>query len=221
MTNKKTPVLEMEARTKCGSAASRRDRKTGKVPAIIYGHGADPKHILLDKKAWTLVSRQDVQIVELKPNSGKNLNVLIKSVQLDFLTGAPKHVDFLEVKMDEIITASIPIHVSGTPIGVTQGGVLEQQIHEIEISCTPLTLPEFIDVDISELEIGDSIHVTDLTFPEGVTSVLETDQTVVQVAMPKAEEEPEVAEEEGVEGEGDKADGDSEETEEENKEDSE
>jgi large subunit ribosomal protein L25 len=199
MTKQKKQVLEVEKRENCGSSASRRDRKAGKVPAVVYGHGADPKHILVDEKAWMIVSKQDVQIVELKQSGGESLNVLIKDVQHDFLTGAPKHIDFLEVKMDEVITTSVPVHGIGTPVGLSQGGILEQQVHELEISCTPLTMPESIECDISGIEVGGALHVSDLTLPEGVTAVTDGDQTLFQVAMPKAEEEP--AGEEGVEGE--------------------
>ena len=206
MATKKKQVLEVNLREACGTSASRRDRKAGKVPAVVYGHGAEPKHILLDGKAWTVVSKQDVQIVELKQGSDKNTNVLIKDVQNDFLTGATKHVDFLEVKMDEVITAAVPIHGIGTPEGLAQGGILEQQIHELEISCTPLTLPEFIECDIGELEVGDALHVSDLTLPEGVTAVSDNELTVFQVAMPKVEEE-ETPEEEELEGEGEDAEG--------------
>ena len=200
MTSKKKQVLEVQERKACGSANARRERKAGKIPAVVYGHGAVPQHILLDGKAWGIVSKQDVQIVELKKSSGDNLNVLIKSVQYDFLTGAPKHVDFLEVKMDEIITASVPIHGHGTPAGLSQGGVLEQQIHEIEIHCTPLALPESIEIDITELQVGDSLHISEIPLPEGVTLASEADQTVFQVAMAKVEEEAAGTDEDAAEG---------------------
>lgn len=202
MATKKKQVLEVDVRESLGSAASRRELKSGKVPAVVYGHGADPKHLLLNAKQWITVSKQDVQIVELKQKTGENINVLIKEVQINFLTGAPKHVDFLEVKMDEIITAFVPIHGIGTPIGLSQGGVLEQQLHEVEINCTPLTLPESLEIDISELEIGSSAHASDLTLPETVSLVSDSDQILFQVAQPKTEEESEAGEDEGgAEGE--------------------
>lgn len=196
--SKEKHVLNVMEREASGSAASRKSRREGQVPAIIYGHGAKPKSLLLDGKEWDIVSRHEVQIVELKRPSGKPLNALIKDVQYDYLSGTTTHVDFLEVKMDEVIHASIPIHTHGTPIGLSQGGVLDHLMHEIEVSCTPLTLPESIDVDISGLELDEAIHVGDLVLPEGVTALIEADHTVLHVILPRIQEEEE--EGEGAEG---------------------
>ena len=196
--SKKKHVLNVMDREVSGSASSRKIRREGNVPAIIYGHGAKPQSLLLDGKEWAILARQDIQIVELKCADGKPLNALIKDVQYDYLKGTTVHVDFLEVKMDEIITASVPIHTQGIPVGASQGGVLEQLMHEIEVSCTPLTLPESIEVDVTGVELDAAIHVGDLLFPEGVTPIPDADQNVLHVMLPRIEEEPE--EEEGEEG---------------------
>jgi len=200
--SKEKHVLNVMDRESYGSAASRKVRREGNVPAIIYGHGAEPQSFILDGKEWNIISRQEVQIVELNRTSGNPLNALIKEVQYDYLTGTTVHVDFLEVKMDEVITAFIPVHSHGTPVGLTQGGVLEQLMHEIEVNCTPLTLPESIDADVSELDIDSVLHIGDLIFSDGVTPVMEAEQGVFQVILPRIEEEVVEEGEEGEEGEG-------------------
>ena len=200
MANKNKNVLSVVERTNSGSSASRKARREGQVPAVLYGHGAKPKQFLLDGKEWNVLRNQDIQIVELK--SGKNtLNALIKDVQYNYLKGATVHVDFLEVKMDEIITASIPIHTHGIPIGLSQGGVLDQSMHELEIECTPATLPESIDVDVTEVELDGAIHASELLLPEGIKLITDPEQMVLHVMLPRVQEE-EVEEEaiEGIEG---------------------
>ena len=198
--SKEKHVLNVMDRSAFGSAASRKARREGKVPAVIYGHGAEPQRFLMDAKEWTIISKQDIQIVELKRESGQPLNALIKDVQYDYLKGSTTHVDFLEVKMDEVITAFVPIHTHGIPVGLSQGGVLDQPMHEIEVSCTPLTLPEAIEVEVAELELDSAVHVSDLVFSEGVTPIPDAEQVVCQVMLPRVQEEEEV-EEEGIEGE--------------------
>jgi large subunit ribosomal protein L25 len=199
--SKEKHVLNVMERTNIGSAASRKARREGKVPAIVYGHGADPQKLMLDAKEWDIISKQDIQIVKLKCEGGKTLNAFIKEVQYNYLAGKTTHIDFLEVKMDEAITASVPIHAHGTPIGLSQGGVLDQIMHDIEVNCTPLTLPDSITVDVAELELESSILVGDLVFPDGVIPIPEADQTVLNVMLPRIQEEEEEEEEEGVEGE--------------------
>lgn len=197
---KEKHALKVVDREILGTSASRKARREGKVPAVVYGHGADPKSFLIEVKEWDVIAKQDVQIVQLIPEKGSEINVLIKDVQYDYLKGATEHIDFLEVKMDEVITASIPIHTIGTPIGITQGGMLESMLHEIEVSCTPLTLPDSIEVDITDLELNQEINIGDLVLPEGVTAIGDLDQTVLHVIIPKVIEEEEEEGAEATEG---------------------
>lgn len=199
--SKRKHVLNVIDRETSGSAASRKIRREGNVPAVIYRSGVESKSLLLNGKEWDTISKQDVQIVELKRANGKPLNALIKDVQYDYFKGTTVHVDFLEVKMDEAITASIPIHIHGTPVGIAQGGVLEQFMHEIEVSCTPLTIPESIEVNVTEVELDEVISVGDLVLPEGVTPILDAKQNVLHVIAQRMEEEAESEEKaEGEEG---------------------
>jgi large subunit ribosomal protein L25 len=191
---KEKHLIQVVNREELGSAASRRARKEGMVPAVVYGHGAEPKSFLITVKDWDIIAKQDVQIVQLKPNKGSEINVLIKDVQYDYLKNRTDHIDFLEVKMDEAITASIPVHTIGTPAGITQGGTLEHILHEVEVNCTPLTLPEYIEVNIENVELNGEIKTGDLPLPEGVTIAGDTTQTVLHVIHSHVSEEGEEGE---------------------------
>jgi large subunit ribosomal protein L25 len=195
--SKEKHELKVTERTEFGSAASRRARRANLVPAVVYGHGAEPRGFLIDAKEWEHIAKQDVQIVQLQPEKGKEINVLIKDVQFDYLSGTTTHIDFLEVKMDEVIHASVPIHTIGTPAGLSQGGVLEHLLHEIEVTSTPLALPESIEVDISELALHDALTIGGLNLPEGVTALGEPDQIIVHVIEQRVDAEGTTDEEEG------------------------
>ncbi|MFP4408715.1 MAG: 50S ribosomal protein L25, partial [Spirochaetaceae bacterium] len=128
--------------------------------------------------------------------------------QEDIIKGDLLHIDFYEVEMGKALHTNVPIVLDGSPVGVREGGVLEHGIYELEISCVPKDLPAEIHIDISELQIGDSIHVADVTAPEGVTILNNGDQTIAVCASPRAmeaeieAEEAEAAEEAGeLEGE--------------------
>jgi large subunit ribosomal protein L25 len=171
------------------------------VPAIIYGKGAEGKKFSLNETEWRTLTRQgDVNLVDLKSADGSLTKALVKDVQEDFLKNQIVHVDFIEVRMDEEITAAVSIHaLPGTPVGVSKGGILEQPMHEITVSCLPAKLPEEgIEVDISELDIDSSLHIKDLKMPEGVKALDDQDSIVFHIMHQKAEEE--AGSDEGVEG---------------------
>jgi large subunit ribosomal protein L25 len=190
--------LAMEIRQGIGSSHSRRYRRAGKVPAVIYGHGKTPTTCLLDEKAWRVIARQNVHLVDLTSENGESMTALVKDVQFDTLANQTIHIDFVEVNMDEVITAEVTIRARGTATGQSRGGVLEQMVHNLEISCTPNDLPEFIDVDISGMEIDSVIHIKELVLPPNVKAVGAPDQAVFRVTLPRVEEVATVAAE-GVE----------------------
>ena len=194
MAAKERKVLNFKVRGDSGKGPSRRARRQGSVPAVVYGHGTAPKHVLLDSKEWGVIAGKDIQLVDLKSDNNDLLTVLIKDIQFDYLCGMTKHVDFLEVKMDEIITAYVTVHTHGVPAGQSQGGILDVQLHEIEVECTPATLPDSIDIDVSGLNLDDALLVKDLVLPEGVKAVMDPEHTVVHVILPRIEKEPETAE---------------------------
>jgi large subunit ribosomal protein L25 len=191
--------LAMETRPGTGTSHSRRDRRSGKVPAVIYGHGKTPKTCLLDEKAWRLIARQNVHLVDLTSDGGEALTALVKDVQFDTLTNRTIHIDFIEVNMDEVITADVVIRARGTATGQSRGGVLEQMVHKLEVKCTPNDLPEIIEVDISAMEIDSVIHIKELALPPNVVAVGAPDQAVFRVTLPRIEEVAVAAPVEGAE----------------------
>jgi len=169
----------------------------------LYGHGKKATSLLLVENEWKkIIQHGNVHIVELKSEKGSPVNALVKDIQFDYLNGKTLHIDFLEVKMDEVITTSIDVIGHGTPIGITQGGVLEQLVHKLEIKCLPKDIPEKIEVEISGIELDKAIYVKELKLPEGVTAVPSPDSIVFHVIRLRIEEEvkPEAAEGEVVEG---------------------
>jgi len=192
--------LEFESRDLHGKANSRRLRRTGMVPAVLYGAGRDPRAIALNEN--TLTHQMDKEafytsIISLK--EGENTQpVVVKDVQRHPVKRQVLHVDFQRILEDEEITLDVPIHFLGAEesIGVKQqGGEVAQLMTEIEVSCLPKDLPEFIELDITNLELNQLLHLSDVTAPEGVTFVdlsHDRDPAVVSINPPRREEEEEV-----------------------------
>ena len=199
-------VICATSRTVAGSSASRRLRKRdGKIPAIVYGLGKENLKIAIDTKEWTAFAQKDIQVIKLQIDKKEPLNVLLKDIQFNVLSNATLHVDLLEIDMKEEITATIPVYAHGTAEGLSQGGILTQLEHEIEVLCLPNDLPESVEVDVTDLEIDGTILVKDLVLPEKVKVTSDPDMLILQVASPKIQEEEEVeteAEEGAETGEG-------------------
>jgi large subunit ribosomal protein L25 len=202
--------LKTKTRTTTGNGPARRLRVSGQIPAVLYGPKTEP--VLLS------VHKIDLEQVFKKGGIGQvilNLVIqtngetttrpaMIKELQTHPVSRNFIHIDFYEIKMDQKITAKIPVVTTGTAKGVELGGMLQIIRRELEVECLPLAVPEFIEIDISDLDIGDSIHVGQIRI-EGEIEFLEDDNyTVVTVLSQKHEEEPgeeEEAEEEGAEKE--------------------
>ena len=202
-------TLSAASRGELKTAASRRLRRAGKIPAVIYGH-RDPLPVAIDahdfSRKFKIISES--QIIQITVD-GERYDVLIKSYQEDILTGAIKHIDFFEIEAGKLLRTNISIHLTGSSIGVREGGILEQPLHDVEVECLPQDLPDTFQVDITSLAVGDSIHVARLEAPEGVRILTNEDQVVALVAAARVEiEEEEAAEaEEGeIEGEESRAD---------------
>jgi large subunit ribosomal protein L25 len=190
--------LVAEAREATNKGAARRLRKTGKIPAVIYGEG-EPKAISVDEKDWITRFRNigGNTILTLKLD-GKDMNVLIKDTQDDILTGRVSHIDFFTIRADHKLNTMVPVHLEGSAKGVKEGGILEHKVEELSVYCLPKDMPSHFTVDISDLDMGDSVHVKDLKVPEGVEIREDDDLTIVVVTHPKsaAESESEEVEEE-------------------------
>lgn len=187
--------LAAHIRSHIGRPAVRKLRQQGLIPATIYGGKEQPLSLhLAGRDIQKLLSHAVGEniLVELEiDDAGTKTNrlALIQEVQHHPLRRDVLHVDFHAVKMDEKITAAIPVEPTGEANGVKNfGGLLEQSVRALEVECLPRDLPEMITVDVSALNIGDSIHVKDIPLPDGVTAVDDADLTVFIVAAPKVEE---------------------------------
>lgn len=185
--------LAAQPRTEVGRSAVRKLKARGAVPAVIYGakDKAEPLQILRrDINALLSHASGENILVELEV-SGKNRLALVQEVQHAPVGGEVMHVDFHAVSVDEVIEAEVPIEPMGVAEGVKNfGGLLEQSVRALEVECLPKDLPDKITVDVSALNIGDSIHVRDIPLPEGVRTKIQPELTVFSVLEPAVEEEP-------------------------------
>lgn len=164
-------VLNVQSRSLTGSANARRLRKQGMIPAVIYSKGTEPETVAVDAAEWEVLSRSELNLISLKEGDKSQL-VLLQEVQHDFIRNCASHIDFMAVKNDQKITTRVPLHPGhAAPAGIVAGGQLEQNMHEIEIECTPDTLPEHIEVDVAPLGLGAQLHVSEIALPEGVKMV--------------------------------------------------
>lgn len=186
--------LTATRRSGIGRSAVRKIKAQGAVPAVIYGGKAQPESLQVSKRdISTILSHASGEnvLVELEIDGEAGRVALLQEVQHSPLGGDILHVDFHAISMDEMIEADVPLEPTGTAEGVkTFGGLLEQNIRSLEIECLPKDLPDFISVDVSNLNIGDSIHVRDLPLPEGVTTRVQPDLTAFSVVAPTVEAEP-------------------------------
>ena len=180
--------IAVQDRKEFGKCASRRSRKSGMIPAVIYSKGKEAKAIMVDADAWKVLAGHHVQMVT--PVDGANKTAaLVKEVQFNHLKNYVQHIDFLEVDLNADVTALVPVHAHGDCLGVSRGGILEFELHEIEVVCHPDHLPEFIAAEVTSLDVGDSLHVKDLAMPEGVRTDLDPEAVVAHVVRPKEEAE--------------------------------
>ena len=194
-------VLNVQARTAGGTGDARRLRKTGLIPAIVYGKGVEPKCISVNATEWQLLSRNELNILSLVED-GKETLVLLKEVQHDPIRNRTRHLDFQAISMDQKIKAHVAVRPGhALPAGASAGGLLEQNLHEIEVESLPQDLPEEIIVDVSGMNLGDMIHVGDIQMPEGVVAVTHADIVV----FTEVDENAAAAEEEAAPAEGEEA----------------
>ena len=185
-------VLSADNRTATGKGANRRLRVAGHIPGVIYGKGRDTQPVVLDPKALEAVLHKSGAglntLIDLSV-AGRTDTVLVKELQRDPVYGRYMHVDFFQVDLTQKITVSVPIHFVGKARGVEFGGILDHPLRELEVECLPRAIPEFVEVDVSALEIGQSIHVSELRLPEGVAVMTDGALPVASVVLPAVEVE--------------------------------
>ncbi len=179
--------IAVQERNEFGNNASRRARKAGMIPAVMYSKGKPSKALTVDADAWKVLSGHGVHMVTLVEGEVKTL-ALVKEVQHNYLKNYVLHIDFQEVNANENIVAMVPVHAAGEAVGVAHGGILEQELHELEVICHPGDLPEMIRVDVSKLDMGGQLHVADIELPAGVKAHVSPETAVFHVVHPRAEE---------------------------------
>jgi len=185
--------VTVEFRKDTGKGGSHRTRAAGRVPGILYGHKQDPVPIAFDER--TLVKSLDKEkrrntVFSLSINGGGSaeaVTAMIRDAQIDPISQHLIHVDFLRVDPDEEVRVSVPIALVGKAVGVVNGGNLHQSIHDMLIASKPAAIPTRIEVDVTALDIGDALHVSDVKLPPGVRSLLEGKEAVASIVIPREE----------------------------------
>jgi len=191
--------IEAEPRTEFGKGAARRTRRAGRVPAVMYGHGAENRHFSLPSHELMIALKTPNALIRIE-GLGKSALALPKAVQRDAIKGEIEHVDLIEVRRGEKVTVEIPVRVNGE---VFSGGLLDQQLVQIAVEAEATHLPDGVDVDVDGMEIGTAVHAGDIALPSGSTLVTDPDALVLHVlAAPTAEQ---VAEEIGAPAEAEAA----------------
>jgi large subunit ribosomal protein L25 len=201
-----TTKLDVRSREAEGSRAARRLRRSGRVPGVLYGGGGESLGFDADARELRLALASSGAVMDLSIDGKTATPVVLKEAQRDPVRGDTVHVDLLRVRLDQAIHAVVPLELSGTEDapGVKEGGVLEQVTRELNVEALPTSIPESIVHDIGEMQIGDSIGLSDVTIPTGVSLLDDVEETVVATLSPprlQAEEEEVEAETELV-GEG-------------------
>ena len=192
--------LKVETRDGRGKGAARQLRREGSIPGNLYGRELDSISVKADEREFAaLVSAISVEntIVELSVDDDAPRRVLIREIQRHPVRPDFLHVDFYEIRAGERLKVNVPVNLVGTPIGVRNGGTLQQVRHELEIECLPSEIPPSFEVDISELEIGDSLHISDVD-AGGLDILEDAGRTICTVAAPRVVE---TVEEEDLEAE--------------------
>jgi large subunit ribosomal protein L25 len=194
-------VFEARKRVGAGSSDARRVRRAGRIPAVIYGRSGSAVTIDLNALEFSTGVKGISGSTIVKVNvDGSAVDAFVKDTQRNILNGQILHVDFYEVETDKLLRARVPLHITGNPVGVRNGGIFESPLHDIEVESLPRNLPERINVDVSVLDVNQSIHVRDLALGDGVRLISGGDQVVALVKFAKAEEAASAAEETAAAG---------------------
>ena len=199
------PVIAARVRKNKGKGAARKLRKNNQIPAIFYGPKTEPVMLAVDYSELTGIMKRGTGeniVIDLQVQSDQGTETrkaMLKDLLMDPVKDTFLHADFYEISMDKKITVGVPIRLVNTPVGAADGGILQHIRRELTISCMPGKLIDFLDLDVSGLDIGDSLHIRDIELPEGITTAEEDHLTVAIVAAPTVT--PEAVEEEVVEEE--------------------
>jgi len=178
----KMATLKATKRIQLGTRGSRRARKAGMLPGIIYGHGETPQAVSLDKRELLAAVHHGERLLQLDID-GEQHNVLVKEVQYDSMQQEVIHIDLARVRLDERVHVTIPIVLRGVAAGAGEGGVVSQVVQQANIECLVTAIPEEIRVSVADMKIGDVIRIKDLQLPQGVTALNDPEAIVCTVVL--------------------------------------
>ncbi len=197
-------TLGVEARSDRGKGAARRLRRSGKVPGVFYGPKSTAMSIAVDRKDFAshVANLEGSHLIRFdSPSADLQKKVaLVREVQHHPVNGLILHVDFYEVDLTKRLQVTVPFHFVGKARGVAEGGILQPIVREIEVECLPSDIPQYIEIDVTALDIHDAVHLADVAMPANVTAVFESNEAVVTVLPPTVEEVKAAATEEGAVG---------------------
>ena len=189
-----TLEIQVEARKVKSKRQARRLRRAGKIPGVLYGPKTPPVPVELNKKEFSsrVAGLEGSHLVRLQSESAALAAkvALVKEMQYDPITGDVIHTDLYEVDLTAKIQVNVPLHFVGKAAGVVRGGILQPIVREVEVECLPMDIPEFFNVEVSALDIGDAVHIEELQMPDGVSAIYETNFALVTVVPPTVEEAP-------------------------------
>ena len=194
--------LQAKKRTESGKGAARRSRAAGRVPAVLYGRGMDPVSLEVDRREFVTALKTDAGVNVLLDIEfdGTNTLAFTRELQRDPVRGTLLHADFVKVDRTQAIEIEVPVHIVGEAPGTKEGGALEHPLFSVHVRTLPGSVPEAIDADVSALNIGDTLRVSNLRAPEGVEILNDPEAVVASIAAPISEEELEAMEAEaGIE----------------------
>jgi large subunit ribosomal protein L25 len=202
-------LVKADKRPEIGKGSARSLRRQGVLPAIVYGV-SESTPIKIESRQMTKlitsgVGEHSLLTIELNEGGKKSSEhpVLIKDYQMDPVSDELLHVDFIEVSLEKLVNVTVSLVIAKEPAGVKMGGILERRLREVEVECLPMQIPDKFEIDAGHIEIGQSLHVSDLIAPEGAKIITDQDEVVLSVSAPRIEEEApaEAAEEEAAEPE--------------------
>ncbi len=183
-------VLNANIRTKINKTSNKSLRREGRVPGIFYSKHNQPVSIDVEENSIKpLVFTSEAHLISLKLSEKEEHECVIKDIQFDPVTDKVIHFDLLGLTVGEKFQLEVPIQYHGSPVGVKEGGILQTSLHKLEIECLPQDIPQHIDLNIQDLKLGDSIHVSDIHL-EGISVLNPEDTLIVAIVHPKAEKEP-------------------------------
>jgi large subunit ribosomal protein L25 len=191
-------TLEVTRRERSGKEYAKKLRQQNKIPAVVYGGHKEPVAITVDRKAVVdLIQKSDHGIRSIfllkMADSDQQRHAMIKDTQMDPISRRMTHIDFVRVVMDEVVRLTIPVHLTGSSIGVKEGGILDWQMRELHVECLPNAIPDTIEVDITNLGAHQQVRISDLQLPEGVKVDEDPHRVIVGVTTARAEVVAEVA----------------------------